>query len=368
MTTTDSEDPSEQDNPLYNTLYTLHRVSPLYHGHQGNATNRTTDDDGSTGFLSPTSLAKHAGRFYEILLQRHGLRGVLHVSADNNNDDNNNSREDEGGGGGTAKEGALVECRWTSLSSSSPSDKDDNDDDDQGIHVEIIYENIIYTAILLGQPKTNEEVKDEFTSLPLLLTRMPHVIRGALTEYLSNNFDTRITTPMKLPSDTLISLLEEYLHTLSDQPSSSSSLLSTAIRDIHLTISFNDDDDHLLRALEVTIASEDVLPFLHQGRDRPTTTPTNKNQPFMTALRSYLFTHLALRLDSQSVKISKIAGAGFLLNGEEGKVKIICSTTGGGEHDMVASRIQSRARRGLIRGLVERASPGSAFFLGLLSP
>ena len=319
--------------PLYSTTFTLHRLAPLYHG--------TTEPSILT---SNASLAHHARRLQDVL-KGDVLRGVR-VGLDVDGHD-----------GGLGRVGALLECRWSLIGDEEDwderqrkraEDEEDNsrledsviNGETRGIFVEVEYEKSTYTALLLRDEEVSTD-DEGFTSLPLLLTRMPGPLREALMDYLRNTFDTH-TSPLKLSSEFLSSALEGYLRDLTGNldKSQAANAIVEIVKDIQITLSFPGPATPLLSKLDITVARDDIPGLLSRGKtilqkspqDYPPSQkrkkggPTNGGQvsrdhPFTAALSHYLSSHLAMPISHQEIRMSKIACAAFVL-GAEGKLKI----------------------------------------------
>lgn len=357
-----SQNPKSKGNevpyPLYNTTYTLHRLSPLYHG--------------TAPLLDDATLAQHARRFRDIL-KGDVLRGVR-VGIGGNDE-------------GLGRAGVLQDCRWTLLGNERAWAEQDGGggvyeaddvrvDEIAGVLAEIQYEKSTYTAVMLRSWQEKEAVTDEgFTHLPLLMTRMPAPLRETFLDYLSTTFDTR-PSPIKLSSAFLTSSLENYLQDLTSGGDrlQSSTNLTTIVKDIQLTLVFSPPVAPSLKSLEITISQDDILRFITRGKKlvQHQQTPEDttllrkrkfssiENQdlarlgPFTAALSRYTNAHLAMPLTHSDISISKIACGIFVL-GAEGKVKIFAphnvSGVDGGEDRLSPGR---KAVERFVAGLVGR--------------
>ena len=336
--------------PLYNTTFTLHRLSPLY--------------TGSKVPLHNARLLPHARRFRDILAGD-VLRGVR-VGL---------GPEDDV----LARVGALQTVTWRLL---VPEERWDGggeetqlDGDDttigltasRGILVTITYEKMIYTAIML-QP-TREVGGDEsmfmetggleqegFQHFPLLLTKMPGSLRETFMEFLASTFDARVSV-LHLPGTYLTSAFEKYISDTSISEdgsvldlSESSSTLRTVIKDVEICIGFDlPSGSTSLKTIDIHIAREDFPRIIAKGTK---VGGRGRESPFMEALATYVKAHLALNLKDERVRIVRIACGGFVL-GSEGKIKLHAPT---GEHGADA---QGRATNRLVNGLVELGKGGT---------
>ncbi|KAI9879837.1 MAG: hypothetical protein M1830_006860 [Pleopsidium flavum] len=314
----------EEPYPLYNTTYTLHRLSPLYHG--------------AAPLLDDATLADHARRFRDIL-KGDVLRGVRVGLGDN----------DEG----LERAGSLQGCRWTLLGherawaernggSGAPEAKGKGVNEVAGVLAVIQYEKNTYTAVMLRESRENGAMMDGgFSHLPLLMTRMPAPLRETFLDYLSSTFDTR-PSPIKLSSAFLTSSLEHYLDDLTTGQDrlQFSANMKTIVKDIQVTLALSPPVAPLLKNLDITISQDDILRFLSRGKrirqQQPATdtalsrkrklsslecTDFAQPGPFTAALSHYMDAHLAMSLTHPDISISKIACGAFVL-GAEGKVKI----------------------------------------------
>ncbi|KAL1795595.1 hypothetical protein ACET3X_005819 [Alternaria dauci] len=330
--------------PLYNRTYNLYRLSPL-HCHD-------------TPLLLEASLRSHAKRLKEQL-KADNVRGV---------------QVDFAGAEDTAKLGPLEECSWeligdedawidrhrqsidpdasqlSSLSHLSP-------DRARGLQVSLEYEKQTYNALLLRDPGVTSSPKG-FTSLPLLLVKMPGPIRDVFLNYLHTTFDAYVA-PLRLPSPMIASSLETYLKHLSARHSTQS--IQDIIRQLHIQLAFPTSTT-LLKHVEITIAGTDISGFVDRGR----LLNHVHDKPFTAALSAYLKQHLALDTSHPKVQISRIACNSFHLGTE--RLKLIApdpladtsfSDQGGASQDASASEL---AVQELYKSLVREAA-GSGSFL-----
>lgn len=296
--------------PLYNTTYTLHRLSPLH---------------AFPPLTNPSAFTPHAKSLLSIL-RGNVLRGVRIA----NDDDESLGRA-----------GRLKNVLWTPLVSptqwrqdrQSPDEEDpEPSSDPRGVMVEIIYEKASYTSLLvLPTPSTPQ---GEFTSLPLLLTRLPKSLRETLLNYLETTFDTT-ALPLPLDSVALQRLLERWLDTVLQG--------EEAGKDIQIVFSAPSPGSSL-KAITMTIMRDDVLGFYQRGRKL--LGDGEEGGVFFEALRHYA--QGTMGLDIAALKVMKIACGGFVLGvgtgGGAGKVKVFAPR--GGEEE-------EKAAEGVVAGLVE---------------
>ncbi|KAH7039502.1 kinetochore complex Sim4 subunit Fta1-domain-containing protein [Macrophomina phaseolina] len=305
--------------PLYDATFTAYRLSPLYHG--------------PNPLLEEPTLRMHARRLRDIL-RGDILRGV------------------DIGGGNTdgSTSGTLERCTWdligdevswqrlhqpgaeeqeaeqpgelTDAPSLAPSEA-------RGIHVELRYQKATYTALLLRDPENPSATPPDFTSLPLLLVRMPAALRATFNTYLTTAFDTRLAL-LRLPSRFLCTTLESILcHT------PTADLLTR----LQLQLSFPTAcSAATLRNIDITLAPGDIASFVERGaallpsvRTKNGSSSNNNNNnndknniagPFTAALAAYLDTHLALDFAHEGVRAAKVVVPPLLALSADGKVKI----------------------------------------------
>ena len=183
-----------------------------------------------------------------------------------------------------------------------------------------------HSAILLGQ--TGSNIPPGFTSLPLLLLRMPANVREIVLDFLSRAFDIRVS-PLKLRSPFLTSSLESYLSHAAEQPSAGG---------VQLQLSFPTVTP-LLKNLDISISPKDVRRFMHHGERSVQAQMEPQRGLFLNALEACLSNHLALELSSPAVRVSKVVCAAFAL-GTEGKVKLFAATAAeeDGQHSNAVPR------------------------------
>ncbi|TKA81978.1 hypothetical protein B0A49_00473 [Cryomyces minteri] len=240
--------------------------------------------------------------------------------------------------------GSLQDCTWRLLGDSASwevehrqgQEEDDSGvdaaqvtaDNARGIHIQLHYEKSTYTAMLLRHPSTKSAWSSkEFTSFPLLLTRMPTPLRELILEYLTTTFDTHVS-PMRLRSDFLSTSLEQLLgHFPSAQ---STQRASSVVKAVQIQLAFPSAAP-LLKNLDITLSADDVARFVQHGERLQAANSNTQQQefasrpsvhgPFTAALSHYLHAHLALSFSHPGVRISKIACGAFALSAD-GKMKI----------------------------------------------
>jgi hypothetical protein len=273
--------------PFYNKTYGLYRLSPLHHG--------------DAPLLDTRACRTHAKRLKEQL-KGDNVRGVQVDFA---------SAED------TARLGPLEDCSWEVLG-----DEDawidryrhliDSDVPPQptqvpaaharGIEVSLEYDTQSYNALLLRDPAVTTSPHG-FTSLPLLLVKMPGPIRDVFLNYLRTAFDAHVA-PLKLPPTFIISSVETYFRRLSAPTSTQS--IQDVIRQLNVQLAFP-STTALLKHIDITIAGADVPGFVTRGKSLK----DGRDRPFTAALTAYLAKHLALDLSHPRVHVSRISCASF---------------------------------------------------------
>ncbi|KAI4706127.1 hypothetical protein J4E89_009181 [Alternaria sp. Ai002NY15] len=330
--------------PLYNRTYNLYRLSPL-HCHD-------------TPLLVDASLRTHAKRLKEQL-KGDSVRGV---------------QVDFAAADDTAKLGPLDECTWELIgdedawidrhrqsmdpdASQLSSVSQLTPERARGLEVSLEYEKQSYNALLLRDPGVTSSQKG-FTSLPLLLVKMPGPIRDIFLNYLRTTFDAHVA-PLKLPSPFITSSLETYFKHLAARYSTQS--IQDIIRQLHIQLAFPNTTT-ILKHIEITVAGGDISGFVDRGRLLKDT----HDKPFTAALAAYLQQHLALDISHPKVQISRITCNSFHLGTE--RLKLVApdpladtsfSDEGGASQDASASEL---AVQELYTSLVREAA-GSGKFL-----
>ena len=285
--------------PLYNRSYLLYRVSPLL--------NRDAP------LLNERNLRTHAQRLRNQL-KGDNIRGV--------------EVDYPSIGDALPNLGPLEDCSWdilpdedewinrqrylvdpdaSQISSSVPPERA------RGLGVTLEYEKQSYNALLLRDPGTTVS-PDGFTSLPLLMLKMPLPIRDVFINYLKTTFDAHVS-PLRLQPDFLSSTLETYFRHLS-APNSTQSIRDV-VRQLQLQISFPSSTS-LLKHIDITISGDDVSGFVKRGRLLQARSQT----PFTAAITSYLQKHLALDLAHQKVHITKATCGSFTLSTDRLKLAV----------------------------------------------
>jgi hypothetical protein len=338
--------PENQQYPLYNTTFSLYRISPLY--------------TGSGLPLNNATLYQYGRRLRDILAGE-VLRGVRVGLGPEDNV--------------LARAGALQAVTWKLLPEEEAWVAEDetelgNDDTtislavNRGMLITVTYEKMAYRAILLRARQegkydetmdSTREGGDGFQHFPLLLSKMPGPLRETFADYLSTTFDARVSA-LRLSSIYLTDRFEKYLADISigedgevlDVAERSRSLRNI-IKETAVYLGF-DLPDASLKAIDIQIAREDLPRIITKGKQIGRTGGDN---PFLGALTTYIKAHLALNMADERVRIVRIACGAFVLGGE-GRVKIsqpLSNADGDGP--------QSRATRRLVNDLISVASGGA---------
>ncbi|KAH9213261.1 kinetochore complex Sim4 subunit Fta1-domain-containing protein [Leptodontidium sp. 2 PMI_412] len=343
-----SQDPS-QVYPLYNTTFSLHRLSPLY--------------TGSNEPLSNSRLRELARQFRDILAGE-VLRGVR-VGL---------GQEDDA----LARVGALQTVTWRLLPEEetwSAEDETELANDDtiislaacRGMMVTVTYEKMAYKAILLRDERrdytdasmvTVRKETDGFQHFPLLLSRMPGSLREAFANFLVETFDNRVSA-LQFSSKYLTDAFERYVADVSMGEDGEeldmierSRVLRNTIKETLVVVGFDiPGASAALKTIDINIAREDLPRMVARGKTIGR--QESSDSPFFDALATYIKGHLALDLRHEKVRIVRIACGAFVL-GAEGKVKLTHLT---GAVDEGSSR--GAATRRLVNGFMGHAASGS---------
>ncbi|KAI1332362.1 kinetochore complex Sim4 subunit Fta1-domain-containing protein [Xylariaceae sp. FL0255] len=418
-----SSDPEGGEATLrfYNTTFSTFRVSPLYVGKEP---------------LSTARLETLSRRLRDTLVGD-VVRGVQVAL--------------EPSDGTLGRTGALekVEWRWRSVQSllAIPSRKASSDQDNRAqrkkraLCLRLIYENVSFSALLLpslddatddndvgdngpswtwGNANTNQKDGDDdgslgkkaFIHLPLLLTRMPTPLKSVITEFLSTNFDCRVS-PLHIGTRTLIRSWERWVANVGHR---------SLTKDVALTLGFHIEQPadmankgsqnasganelpQGLRSIDVVIPADEVRRFLRAGNTRKRPAEGNEaegfkqrerrrklaggrdeegwawrydgtdgqpqqegevetiKQPFTEALARYLQQHLALDMFHPGVRVLRVTCDAFALS--EGRVKVFAPSAkhlnpvisgDGDDNDDGAAGGGGAAVETFVRDLVRRA-------------
>lgn len=305
---------------LFNTSWTLHRLSPLHHG-KGSETLLNND----------AALKAYATRLRDQLTG--DVLAGLHAAASTAEDD------------ALSRTGALRDCRWEFFGV-RPSQRDVHPNATfPGILVTLEYENITYKAALLAGTDSNTQPRKGVTVLPLLLTKFPNALRQTFITFLTANFDTYCSN-LQLPSSFLCSGLETFIGELqnSGDRSLADDIVEDAIKELQLTLAFSSSIAPALRNLNVNVSRASLVAFLRDntGNSKGKAVQRKPQPSLIRNLTSYLETHLAMKLDldgsqqnklsRRHVRLSKVACAAFVL-GTEGRLKLVVDAKRAGQGD-----------------------------------
>jgi hypothetical protein len=319
--------------PLYNRTYLLYRLSPLHHD--------------ATPLLEERSLRTHAKRLREQL-KGDNVRGVEVDFA---------GTEDA-----LPNLGPLQECDWDMIGDEDAwidrhrhlIDPDSSQisaattvEQARGVQVTLEYDKQSYNALLLREPGVTSS-PEGFTSLPLLLVKMPAVIREIFLNYLRTSFDAHIA-PLRLPSTFITSALETYFHQLS--ASTSTQTIQDVIRQVQVQLAFPNVTT-LLRHVDITIAGQHVPGFVKRGK----TLKDGKEKPFTAAFAAYLKQHLVLDVHHPEVHISRITCGSFALSNDRLRLNAPDTSPDPEDSSMVGVSAGERAVQDLYTLLVREAT------------
>ena len=339
---------------LFNTSWTLHRLSPLHHG---------KDCEALLG--NSTALKTYSTRLREQLTGD-ALAG-LHASA-TTVDDN-----------ALSKTGALKNCNWQFIITGSPQRSGGPrqrvaDASYSGILVTLDYENVTYKAALLTNSATLSRAQGQHpgsTLLPLLLTKCPNALRQTFISFLSANFDTYCSA-LRLPPNFLCAGLECFVNELRGHARPLANVIvGDVIKELQLTLSFSSSIAPALRTLNISISRDSLIDFLQDAPDVRAKGRVDNEKPWNPLIENvtlYLETHLAMKLDMdgssqkqiarQHVRLSKLACAAFVL-GSEGRMKLVVADRPAEEEEFsVRDELALRASEVLLQAVIRKAVIG----------
>jgi hypothetical protein len=169
-----SPSPPPPTSKLHNTSFTLTRLTPLY-------------------AFNPARLHHYARELRDIV-RGDVLRGVQIAST-------------------TAQTGTIRSCEWTVESDVLPTEQFD------AVQIKIAWEDGgAFTAFMIPDYTASEQVSlgkrkregEEFTALPLLLTKGSQAVTQQLINYITTRFDSK-ASEVSLPAELLAECLQGYL-------------------------------------------------------------------------------------------------------------------------------------------------------------
>ncbi|MCJ1410593.1 hypothetical protein MMC19_004679 [Ptychographa xylographoides] len=326
---------------LVDGTYTLYRLSPLHY-------------NALSPLLANATLLVHSRR----------LRDALKSSTLQGRKISSDDWEDTSGATGT-----LKHCRWSLLNGEGGNVERAVDSSYyelpglKGIKVDLEYEKNTYKALILGNGDIVQSKGDGELHLPLLLLRMPSILRDVFLNYLATAFDSRAEV-MRLSTQFIGDMLDAHLLRLSEDLES---LERNTMKGLELTIGFNAPSSPDLKTLTINIRKEDVLQFLRDGKmliDQATMDhgdlhhgKINRPQgPFMISFTRYIKHHTALDINHHLVFISKVTCGGLVLT-SSGKIRMYAqSTFASTEGTDTSSEKSHMIDIGLMRRLLHKAS------------
>ncbi|KAJ5890922.1 CENP-A-nucleosome distal centromere subunit CENP-L [Penicillium subrubescens] len=328
---------------LFNTSWTLHRLSPLHHA-----------KDFETLLNNETALKAYATRLRDQLTG--DVLAGLHSAATIAEDDS------------LSKTGALQDCRWEFFATepSAGNNPRSTTSSFPGILVTLEYENITYKGALLSEVDSNLQPRTGVTALPLLLTKFPNALRQTFITFLTSNFDTYVSN-LRLSSTFLCAGLEGFVAGLEGV------VVEDVIKELQLTLAFSPSVAPALRNVNVGIPRGSLVGFLREEKGtlkgKGKSIQRKNRVPLIANLTAYLETHLAMNVDldgsrqdkvaRQHVRLSKVACAAFVL-GSEGRMKLVVDDrrAGEGDEDEEQEAPSLRASETLLRAVIRRAMIG----------
>ncbi|KAH1548140.1 hypothetical protein KXV92_001169 [Aspergillus fumigatus] len=337
---------------VWNTSWTLHRLSPLHHGKEFQSL-----------LGNQAALRTYASRLKVHLTGDSFAGPQASLSAAGAVDHDVFSRT-----------GPLRDCVWQALSGPSTQATSEKL---SGILVTLEYENVTYRAALLSAPdgRRTSARRQQSTQLPLLLTRFPNPLRQAFISFLSANFDTYCSV-LRLPSTFMCTALEMYIDILrSGDPDGSSGsyrVVEDTVKETQLMLSFSPPVAPALRSLSINLPRGSFTDFVRGSN--PNSELTHQKNSVLSGLSTYLEKHLAMKLNlgdldsghhpvNQPVRLTKIACGSFVLAGD-GKMKLVAPSgqAGSSSEDGATAaresrdRLLSRANEALLQAVIRRAA------------
>ncbi|KJR84902.1 uncharacterized protein SPSK_10894 [Sporothrix schenckii 1099-18] len=309
---------------LFNTTFSLHRVSPL--------------------FLGTSDLSGPHLRTLEAQ-----LRGILTGDVVRGIEVGLNEDGEHALGNAGVLEAVTIE--WVSVHETAAMSK-------PALQVTLQYESAQCLAILLPTleatetaNRTNTAPRQTFLHLPLLLMRMPTPLKGVISSFLSSSFDCRISTlhlndkdvikgwecwvrATTLPTgeylakDTVLTIAfslpeiddvagsSDGHNTIAPPSPISQNLTGTGGR---ASPSLSDSASLGLRTIDIFVPDDDLRGFFEAGRQLQPALAAN-GTPFTQALSFYVKSHLGLDMAHSAVGVVRVACGGFVLSSNRLKI------------------------------------------------
>lgn len=313
---------------LSSISWTVHRLSPLFNFGEGNA---DIDDQEVLD-----SLARRLRDHLRGDASREIYTGIDHVGFGND---------------AVAKAGALKTCQWETLPAWRLN-HDASEPRSMGILITMEYENVIYKAALVRGPNEASGISRGTVDLPLLLIRLPNVLRQALVTFLCETFDAYCTV-LHFPPAFLCHTFEGYL---GDLKKADERLIEKVVKDTQFTISFPPPIAPSLKSLQIYVPRATVVELLNE---EGATSDSRADPSLLNGLSAYLSKHLAMHLELTTSKpnterVTKISCNAFVL-GSEGKVKLIANLVNDDDGSTRENEAVWKASERLLLSLVKKA-------------
>ena len=228
----------------------------------------------------------------------------------------------------------------------------------------------------IGSPELGDNRRRDvpgFQIYPLLASRMPISLRNTLIQYLADSFDTycsSLTFSTQFLVGTLDTFLDRVFRGLGDGNG------ARVVKDVLVTLSFaplhsvdggKAEEDGDLKAVDITIARDDISQFLVRGRKALQAMSRSGDKStggaFWTALAHYCKVHMAMDIYHVDVRVIKVACGAFVL-GREGRMKVFSpgALSGGQGEDQnaveAAEEIWAESVEEVVEGIISAAETG----------
>jgi hypothetical protein len=241
-----------------------------------------------------------------------------------------------------SRAGQLKNCRWSTvgdlLEIGDEGEGDtmlgngiDTADVVNGVAVTVEFERGTYHALMLRVGDEDEDelaARDDEVHYPLLLVRMPAVLREMMLGYLSRMFDARVEMG-KVKGKGIEVLLAGYMEKIGEV---GVEVLEKVMKDVCFTLEFRGSPGEHLTRVEFTIRKEDLTGFLHnppstEEREQATAWSNMPRKwecftpgPFLTGVREYLKEKTGMDMGHEDVFFGRVSCGAFVIS-REGKVK-----------------------------------------------